>query len=113
LGASCGRIKLFTSLAVDKTYFTRALLKSGVFIPKNKRDEYSLWQRRFWEHRIRNEHDLIRHVDYIHYNPVKHKLVKKASDWQYSNIHRYIQQEMLPRHWADNIIYQGNFGESC
>ncbi len=48
---------------------------------QNARGEYDLWQRRYWEHLIRNDEDFERHVNYIHYNPVKHFLVKHPSDW--------------------------------
>lgn len=95
-----------------KTHFTHSLIKSGKCISKNKRGEYHLWQRRFWEHRIRNERDLTAHVDYIHYNPVKHGLVKQASDWQYSSIHRYISQGILPVNWGGKSAFPGEFGEA-
>ncbi|WP_262337359.1 REP-associated tyrosine transposase [Legionella genomosp. 1] len=83
-----------------KTYFSKAMIKSGVILSKNDRNEYSLWQRRFWEHRIRNEDDLKTHIDYIHYNPVKHQLVKRPCDWQYSSIHQYIRKRSLPGNWG-------------
>jgi len=51
-----------------------------------------IWQKRFWEHQIRDEWDLQRHIDYIHYNPVKHGLVKSAEDWPWSTYHRYVEQ---------------------
>jgi len=57
--------------------------------------EFQLWQRRFWEHTIRDESDLIRHVDYILYDPVKHGLVRRAADWQHSSFHRYVSQGLL------------------
>lgn len=53
----------------------------------NKR-ERGIWQRRFWEHTIRNEQDLANHIEYIHQNPVKHGYVKSAADWPYSSIHK-------------------------
>ena len=58
------------------------------------------WQNRFWEHRIRDERDFARHVDYIHYNPVKHGLVTRPVDWLYSSIHRYIRQGILTADWG-------------
>nr|WP_082060301.1 transposase [Legionella hackeliae] len=94
-----------------KTYFSKSLINSGVLLSKNKRGEYSLWQRRFWEHRIRNEVDLTTHINYIHYNPVKHKLVNLASDWQYSSIHRYIRQGIISENWGGIRDLRGNFGE--
>jgi putative transposase len=60
----------------------------------------SLWQKRFWEHTIRDGQDFERHVDYIHFNPVKHGYVARASDWPYSSFHRYVREGVLPKDWA-------------
>jgi len=62
--------------------------------------ERGIWQRRFWEHLIRGERDLRRHIEYVHYNPVKHGHVTHAREWQYSSIHRYIKRGNLPADWA-------------
>jgi len=70
------------------------------------------WQRRFWEHRIRDEDDLARHVDYIHFNPVKHGLVARVADWPHSSFHRFVARGDLARDWGDappEIL--GRFGE--
>lgn len=69
---------------------------------RQKRRESNLWQRRFWEHCIRDETDFIRHVDYIHYNPIKHGLCQRAADWQYSSFHRYVSQGLYPLDWGTN-----------
>jgi len=61
-----------------------------------------LWQPRFWEHLIRDEKDLATHVDYTHYNPVKHGLVQRVAEWPYSSFHRHVQQGMLPVDWGDD-----------
>ena len=58
---------------------------------KRKHREATIWQRRFWEHMIRDEDDLRRHMDYIHFNPVKHGLVKRVRDWPYSTFHRCVK----------------------
>ncbi|WP_458789442.1 REP-associated tyrosine transposase [Adonisia turfae] len=55
-------------------------------LARYKKQEQTVWQRRFWEHLIRNEDDFARHVEYIHYNPVKHGLVQNPHDWPYSSI---------------------------
>ncbi|CAG0911432.1 unnamed protein product, partial [Cyprideis torosa] len=60
-----------------KSDFSRALMRSGVELKKNTKGEIDLWQRRYWEHQIRDERDLQTHVDYIHYNPVKHGYANK------------------------------------
>jgi putative transposase len=73
--------------------------------------EKGIWQRRFWEHRIRDEHDLIRHVDYIHNNPVKHGLVTHVHDWPYSSFHRYVKDGLLPADWGSASNTTGTFGE--
>ena len=86
-----------------KSLFTRSLVKSGVPLTKNTRGEYSLWQRRYWEHTIINEQDLISHIDYIHYNPVKHGYVDKVSDWVPSSFHRFVQAGMLPEDWGGAV----------
>jgi REP-associated tyrosine transposase len=62
--------------------------------------EKGIWQRRFWEHAIRDETDLARHIDYIHFNPVKHGLVSRTCDWPFSSFHRYVARELLPLDWG-------------
>jgi putative transposase len=65
-----------------------------------KKKEKLIWQRRFWEHLMRNDEDLRRHVDYIHYNPVKHGLTKAPCDWDYSSFHRYVDKGMYDVKWG-------------
>lgn len=67
---------------------------------RHKAGERGIWQRRFWEHAVRDEKDFAAHVDYIHYNPVKHGHVRAAVDWPYSSIHRYIERGDLGKDWA-------------
>jgi len=57
-----------------------------------RKGEVCVWQRRFWEHQIRDERDLQRHVDYIHYNPVKHGLVQQLEDWPWSTYDKYVRE---------------------
>lgn len=77
-----------------------------------KRRELGFWQRRFWEHQIRDEADYARHVDYVHYNPVKHGLVTRVTDWPYSTFHRAVRLGVYPSQWAgDDLGEQGKFGE--
>ncbi len=66
---------------------------------KNKR-ELAIWQRRFWEHRIRNEEDWRRHMDYIHYNPIKHGYVGSARDWAFSSFNRCVDRGLYPANWC-------------
>ena len=65
--------------------------------------EAIIWQRRFWEHSIRDENDYRRHLDYIHYNPVKHGLVGRVQDWPQSSFHQYVKKGLYPIDWADGI----------
>ena len=74
--------------------------------------EKGLWQRRYWEHVIRDEHDLARHIDYIHFNPVKHGLVTRVSDWPHSSFHQYVARGELPDDWGGDLReLSGAFGE--
>jgi putative transposase len=96
-----------------KGAFTRGALARGVSAPRNHRGEYALWQRRFWEHTVRNDEDFERCANYIHFNPVKHGLVLLPVAWPYSSLHRYVRAGVLPPDWggdgrADNTA---NFGE--
>jgi putative transposase len=83
-----------------KAHFTHRLVAAGVSVKRHRNGEYALWQRRFWEHTIRNEIDFERHVDYVHFNPVKHKLVTRTRDWPYSSFHFYVRRGLLPLDWA-------------
>jgi len=96
-----------------KSHFSRALIRDGVGLKKNLRGEINLWQRRYWEHQIRDDADLQAHVDYIHFNPVKHGYVDRVSDWPYSSFHRYVQSGILENAWGDSVLdgEGGRFGE--
>ena len=80
---------------------------------KVRHREKGIWQRRFWEHTIRDEDDLRRYVDYIHFNPVKHGLVERVADWPYSSFHRYLSEGKLPLDWGGPAANQlvGDVGE--
>ncbi|OGO28149.1 MAG: hypothetical protein A2W33_03955 [Chloroflexi bacterium RBG_16_52_11] len=67
------------------------------------RGEAAIWQRRFWEHTIRDEEDLNRHRDYIHYNPVKHGLVPSVSAWPWSSFHRYVKMRYYQSGWGEDV----------
>lgn len=85
----------------------------GASDSRRKRREGTLWQRRFWEHRIRDETDLTRHVDYVHYNPVKHGYVQYVRDWPYSTFHRYCRHGIYPADWGGSptVDDANKFGE--
>lgn len=99
-----------------KQGFTRRLQQAGALeaaavTSRGTKGERSLWQRRFWEHQIRDEDDFARHVDYIHFNPVKHGWVLRARDWPYSSLHRFVREGKLPADWGISAAIDGQFGE--
>jgi len=69
-------------------------------VSRIERREHDFWQRRFWEHQIRDDLDFERHVDYVHYNPVKHGLVTQVAQWPYSTFHRCVNCGVYPRDWS-------------
>ncbi len=84
-----------------KARFSRALpTGEGRSARRRAKNERGIWQRRYWEHLIRDERDLQAHVDYIHINPVKHGHAARAVDWPYSSFHRYVRRGELPVDWA-------------
>ena len=96
---------LSTRLRLIKTFVTKHYgeqlgIARDISASRQKRKERNLWQRRFWEHLIRDERDFAQHCDYIHYNPVRHGLCKTPQDWQFSSIHRFIAQEIYPPNWG-------------
>ena len=95
-----------------KSRFSRSVAQSGASLRRNERGEYDLWQRRYWEHTIRDEEDLQRHVDYIHFNPVKHGHAVRAADWPHSSIHRYVRMGWVNEDWAFGAEHDGTvYGE--
>jgi len=85
-----------------KSNFTKKLKHQNVSLFVNDRGEYNLWQKRFWEHTIQDEEDYSRHVDYIHYNPVKHGYAKQVVDWPYSSFHKFVKKGILTPDWSSN-----------
>jgi len=88
-----------------KTNFSKGLPsiehRSAVRVARGER---GIWQRRYWEHLIRNENDFRAHVDYVHINPVKHGLVNCVKDWRYSTFHRYVAGEIYSVDWAGGNV---------
>jgi putative transposase len=98
-----------------KEGFSRRLQELGVLqgqpVRRGSSGELGVWQRRFWEHQVRDEDDLAKHVDYIHFNPVKHGWVLRAADWPYSSLHRFVREGRLPADWGLSAAIEGVFGE--
>ncbi len=90
------QIKRQVSLRCRDGYRHARLLTAS----REKHRESTVWQRRFWEHQIRDDADFARHVDYIHYNPVKHGYVTAVADWPYSTFHRHIRDGRIDADWA-------------
>ena len=87
-----------------KKEFTKSLPKEEYRSQSRiKNKERGIWQRRFWEHTIRDELDYQRHMDYLHYNPVKHGYVKAVHQWEYSSFHRLVEKDIYPKDWGNNI----------
>lgn len=84
-----------------KAAFSRSFaIEECVSATRLRRRERGIWQRRYWEHAIRDEQDWRNHVDYIHYNPVKHGHVMRARDWPHSSFHKYMNKGMYPDDWV-------------
>ena len=77
-----------------------------------KRREVAIWQRRFWEHQVRDEADLKRCLDYLHWNPVKHGIVGRVADWPYSTFHRFVREGVYAQDWGGQAVDVADvFGE--
>ncbi len=84
-----------------KGYFSRHIeMGERISSSRKTRGERGIWQRRFWEHLLRDQTDFNRHVDYIHWNPVKHGWVKQVREWPYSSFHRYVEQGVYAENWG-------------
>lgn len=91
------KIKKYFSRTVDRSILPSV---NSTQSRKSKR-EVPVWQRRFWEHTIRDQEDYNRHFDYIHFNPVKHGYVQNVIDWPWSTFHRYVSQGIYDPNWGD------------
>jgi len=99
--------------ALIKAGFSRGLpANKPVAASHRRKREREIWQRRFWEHTLRDEDDLARHVDYVHFNPVKHGHVARVTDWPFSSFHRMVRLGVYPADWAGGPESRDNaFGE--
>lgn len=110
----------------DDDFFTRWRLVKGYFskhceskyrgqtsMSRLKKNEQPVWQRRFWEHAIRDDEDYAKHMDYIHYNPVKHGLVNAPRDWEYSTFHKYMKSGVYNKMWGavEEISFAEHIGK--
>jgi putative transposase len=95
-----------------KARFARAMPKrERLSRVRRARGERGIWQRRFWEHLIRDEEDYRRHAEYCYINPQKHGLVSRVADWPFSSFHRDVRAGLFPEDWAGDIAQTGEYGE--
>ena len=95
-----------------KTEFSRKISPhEKITASRLSKNERGIWQRRFWEHKIRDDIDYIRHVDYIHINPVKDSYVSNPSQWLWSSFHRHVKDGIIAEDWAANVNSSFDFGE--
>ena len=84
-----------------RTYFSKSLPKTERQSPtRTRRGERGIWQRRYWEHLIRDERDFSAHMDYVHINPLKHGLVNRVIDWPFSTFRHLIKEGIYSEDWA-------------
>ena len=87
-----------------KIAFAKSLPKTErLSAVRARKGERGIWQRRFWEHTIRDERDYAAHVDYVHINPFKHGLVRQVNAWPYSSFHRFVTAGIYPNDWAGEV----------
>ena len=86
-------------------YFDQGGSESERSPSRQRSGEAAIWQRRFWEHLIKDQQDYSRHMDYIHYNPVKHGLVSKVVDWPWSTFHRYVKEGVYDENWGSQGLH--------
>jgi putative transposase len=95
-----------------KSQFSRGIEKrEWISQSRSKRCERGIWQRRFWEHMIRDDEDFNQHVDYVHWNPVKHGWAKGVADWPHSSFHEYVRRGLYPDHWGSEEPSRVESGE--
>jgi putative transposase len=96
-----------------KSAFSRGLpRREAVSTSRSAKGERGIWQRRYWEHTIRDDDDFARHLNYIHVNPVKHGHAARVQDWPYSSFHRWVQLGAYPEDWAGDATDElRSFGE--
>jgi putative transposase len=88
-----------------KEQFTRRYLEQGgtewpQSISREVHGQRGVWQKRFWEHTIQDEHDWKRCVDFVHWNPKKHRLVSQIKDWPWSSFHRFVEDGEYEQNWG-------------
>ncbi len=92
-------------LRLIKTFFSKEMPKTEQrSYVRQQKGERGIWQRRYWEHTIRDDKDYAVHMDYLHYNPVKHGYVDNVMDWPYSTFRHNVQHGLYPESWGGGDI---------
>jgi putative transposase len=95
-----------------KTFFVRGLpATERLSAVRRAAGERGIWQRRFWEHAIRDDADYAAHVDYVHFNPVKHGLVAAPAEWPYSTFKSCVGRGLYPLGWIGSSVHDVPAGE--
>ena len=97
--------------AIKMAFSRRIAKREAVSASRRSKKERGIWQRRYWEHTIRDDRDYAAHMDYIHINPVKHGLVLDVAAWPFSSFHRCVAMGFYPRPWAGRADEMGDWGE--
>ena len=107
-----GDANFATRWRLIKTGFSRRIAcGERISASRAAKGERGIWKRRYREHTIRDERDFARHVDYVHINPVKHRLVTRVRDWPHLSLHRMVKLGVYPEDWAGDVAEDGEFGE--
>ena len=101
IGRAVRQVSLWLTLLASRQY--HGSIAGNVSQSMAKKGERGIWQRRFWEHTIRDEADYEKHCDYIHYNPVKHGLVSTPSDWRYSSFAEFVEKGVYGIEWGKSV----------
>ncbi|HMM89806.1 REP-associated tyrosine transposase [Bradyrhizobium sp.] len=97
---------------IKSTFSRNVVAGEPISASRAAKGERGIWQRRYWEHTIRDENDFARHIDYVHINPVKHGLVTRVGDWPHSSFHRMVRLGIYPEDWACDVAEpDSRFGE--
>ena len=91
---------------IKSAFARRMQAQESLSARRQKKHERGIWQRRFWEHAIRDQADFAAHLDYIRHNPVKHGWTQRVADWPHSSFHRYVQLGIYPLEWAAPLPIQ-------
>lgn len=98
---SCSTIVIEHDIKFSQHINKSILINYSVSQGNIKRKECDIWQHKYWEHIIRDENDLNKHLDYIHYNPIKHGQVKALKDWEYSSFHKFVKNGFYENNWCN------------